>query len=422
MDPSPSKGEHSGASPLPNGVPLRRSEWREATSDDFHESFGEDLRGVLDVNTWRVGADLSQEYTRIEQEVRSAVEREDVHQQRIRDHVFPKLRIGDNLPKNVGDHLARRDLIERVYHGLLFNGGVEACDGAVQVHETLPLTIYQIGVSLVSYGGDQGTWSHRLYRKDLRQECSDPMEEVLEILRRRSQRDQADRAEGGSGELIQRALIAYAERAILLRRSKAPWLMGHGNPINYELLTGGALLELMVEGTRVVKELVEKHQKFVFVASEPKERLLMSIGHALRPMEYFIVDTLDKQVERWLHQARFTVGVDRELDWDGEHISPAEWIPRFIEQVAAKIVVGLFRASEFAPAQLFYAHVDHADLAAHIVIADSRLQEHRGFPMLIEMARHVCGTVFSGTLDSLTNSAYAAAGAPWRYSRSNRGR
>ena len=61
----------------------------------------------------------------------------------------------------------------------------------------------------------------------------------------------------------------------------------------------------------------------------------------------------------------------------------------FIKTVASKVVVGLFRATHFAPAQKFYAHVDHADLAAHIVLADSMMQEHRGFPLLADMARRV---------------------------------
>lgn len=41
---------------------------------------------------------------------------------------------------------------------LLFNGAVEACDGTSVEHGTLPVTITQIGVCLVSYQGDQGSW------------------------------------------------------------------------------------------------------------------------------------------------------------------------------------------------------------------------------------------------------------------------
>jgi len=419
MDLSPLPPESNGTGRL-SADPLRPTADTTGTAADFRAAFGEDLDGVLDVHSWHAGADLTHEYVRIEREVREAIRSEDSHQGWIRRTAFPRLRDAKDAPPSAGEHEARLDLIEQIHSGLLFRGGVEACHGALQVHDTLPLTVYQIGVSLVSYSGDQGTWSQRLFRRDLRHESPDPEEDLLKLLESRSRRDSN---EGGSGELIQRALLHYAERAILLRRSQAPWLLGPGNPVPYELLTGGGLLDLMVAGTNTVRELVEKRTKFLFVASEPRNRLWLSIGNALRPMEYFIVTTLDQQLNDWLEQERFKVGVTRTLDWDGEQISPAQWIPRFIQRVASRIVVGLFRASAIAPAQLFYAHVDHADLAAHIAIADARLQEHRGYPMLLEMARHVSSTVFSSTLQNLTDAAYAAAGAPWRYaSRSSPGR
>jgi hypothetical protein len=52
------------------------------------------------------------------------------------------------------------------------------------------------------------------------------------------------------------------------------------------------------------------------------------------------------------------------------------------------------------------------------------LQEHRGFPLLIDVAHHVCSSVFGGSLQALTELAYAAAGEPWRYfsESSTRGR
>jgi hypothetical protein len=78
-----------------------------------------------------------------------------------------------------------------------------------------------------------------------------------------------------------------------------------------------------------------------------------------------------------------------------------------------------------APAQVFYAHAEHAHLVAHIAIADSALQEHRGFPLLIDLADNVCTSVFGGsTLHGLLATAYADAGTPWRYlsERTTRGR
>jgi hypothetical protein len=391
----------------------------------FRDSFGEDLAGVLDLGTWRPGGDLAQEYERIEREVRRATAAEDDLQRRIRANIFPKLFDPASAPPGGGVYAANGDVLRLIHRGLLFNGGVEACDGTVAVHDTLPLTIYQIGVSLVSYRGDRGTWHQRLFRRDLTQRGLDPVEETLRVLQRRSERTALNHAAPADqlGELARKTVMDYAERAILLRQSSAVWLMGHGNPVTYELLTGADILELMTAGTTVMRDLIEKHRKFVFVASEPRERFLLTIGQALPPMHYAIVCTLQDRLERWFHQYRFTAEGPDELLWDGEPIAPPQWIPRFLERVASQVVVGVYRAAPSAPAQLFYAHADHAHTAAHLVLADSMFQEHRGFPLLLDLAHHVCATVFGGSLQYLTETAYAAAGAPWRYfsERSTRG-
>ena len=50
-----------------------------------------------------------------------------------------------------------------------------------------------------------------------------------------------------------------------------------------------------------------------------------------------------------------------------------------------------------------------------MVLADSMLQEHRGRPLLTDMAKHVCASVFGNSLEALTQTAYASAGVPWGY-------
>jgi hypothetical protein len=387
------------------------------SSQDFRDSFGVDLREVLDVGTWRSGDDLAAEYPRIEREVREALAAETDIERRTRHHVFPKLFDPAVGPPGAGAYAANLDALKLIHRGLLFNGGVEACDGTVHRHDTLPLTIYQVGVGLVSYRGDRGTWHHRLFRRDLRQRGGDPVEEALQALERRSQRAALNHSTPSDrlGELAHHTLMQYAERAVLLYRSTAVWRMGHGNPVTYELLTGADMLELMLAATAVLRELIEKQRKFVFVASEPREHLLLTLGQALPPLHYAIVDTLDNRLRGWFHQRRFTLESAGELTWDGEPLAPTEWIPRFLERVASQVAVGVYRASRTAPAQLFYAHVEHAHTAAHIVLADSMFQEQRGFPLLIDLAHHLCAGVFGGTLRYLTETAYAAAGAPWRY-------
>ena len=254
------------------------------SAQEFEGQFGESILQTMDVERWRLGNDLDQEYHRIEREVREAEQIETEKVKQIREEFFPQLAKWPNMPKNAGKHEATTENISSVHRGLLFNGGVEACDGSVQTHETLPLTIYQIGVSLVSYSGDQGSWGQRLFRHDLRQKGVE-VEELIDFLKRRANRDSSAQVPGQDrfSELVQKAILDYAERAILSRRSRAPWRLGHGNPLTYELLTGGNNLDIMVGATHVIRELVEVHQKFVFVAGEPREALFRTIGQALTP-------------------------------------------------------------------------------------------------------------------------------------------
>jgi len=398
------------------GPPVYDAELPSFSADEFRDSFGEDLGQTLDLATWRTDVNLTDEYRRIETEVRLAVEKEGEYQRHIRRDIFPRLQWGE-VP-GCGVHEIPIGDIETVHRGLLFNGGVEACDGTNQDHDTLPLTIHQIGVSLVSYAGDRGTWHQRLFRRDLRLSNRDPVEEVLELLERRGRRaavNHSNRHDAFS-ELFQRALMSYAERAILLRRSNAVWRMGHGSPAPLELLTGGGLVELMVQATRIVRELVEQHQKFVFIASEPKERALMTIGQALHPLEYAIVQTLEDRIAHTLDMVHFGDSAGADLRWDGDRLTPQGWLARFRDQVAPRVVVGVYRASPVAPPQVFYAHADHADVAARIAVADSILQQERGFPLLIDLADRVCSSIYGGgSLQDLTAAAYAASGVPWRY-------
>lgn len=401
---------------MPPGV--QDSALPEITSEAFVATFGEELRRTLDVGTWTAGEDLATLYRRTEEEIRAAVATEDRVLQQIRAEVFPRLRRAVGAPRGAGVYRAERAVLEGVHRGLLLNGGVEACDGTRQVHDTLALTIYQIGVSLVSYRGDQGTFGQRFFRRDLRVAISDPVQEMLALLEGRARRGGVNQPEARDAisALMQRGIMAYAERAILLRRSTAPWRLGHGNPAPYELLTGSGNLDLMVEATALLRELIEGHQKFLFVASEPSDRLLLTIGQALLPGHYAIVYSLRDWISEIVMQGHYRGQPVTTARWDGEQLSYEGWIRRFLDTVAPQVVVGVYRATLLAPAQVFYAHVEHAALAAHIAIADSLLQEHRGFPLLIDLADSVCRGVFGGdTLSGPVATAYADAGAPWRF-------
>ena len=376
-------------------------------SATFETAFGEKLSQTLDLDTWMLGEDIMSAYGRLEQEVAEALAKESEYRQKIRELVFSRLKDAQGAPKNAGVYQASRENLERIHSGLLFNGGVEACDGTSIVHDTIPLTITQIGVSLVSYNGQQGSWVHRLFRRDLRARVSDPVQEVLDVLDRRERREAQGVRVDSLSELARRGIMAYAERAILAQKSDATWRMGHGNPAPYELLTGlwssqRSRIELSLN---LIRWYVLEHKRFVFVPSAPRKRHWLTIGNALNPLEFAILQTLKPDIQHMIDTGGYR---------DESGVRPA--MRTFCNQVAPHIVVGLYRVWEGSPPYLFYAHVDHAEMAAHIAMADSVLQEHRGFPMLIDLADTVCRTTFG--IDSFVPSvqmAYTDAGQPFRY-------
>lgn len=376
--------------------------------EEYAAAYGERLEQTLDLDTWHGGEELARLYERLEVEVQEAVLREDEVRARIRQVVFPYLRGRRGVPSGAGVYQTTVARIEQTHRGYLFNGAVEACDGNCIPHDTLPLTIVQIGVCLVSYRGDQGAWVHRLFRRDLRMSGTDPVSETLDLLERRRRRagyDQESRRDYLSS-LAQRGIMAFAERAALLKRSSAPWRMGHGNPAAFELLTGSGMAELAERSLGLLEELILGHQRFVYVVSAPSNRMFLTIGNALNPLEYAIVDTLEEYL-RGVAEGHYRGG-----PWG--RMKPR--LDAFVREAGPKVVVGLYRATPIAPAHMFYAHVDHAHEAAHIAMADGALQEHRGFPMLLTLADSVCSAIFGAeSFVPQVQLAYTDAGAPYRY-------
>ncbi len=400
-----------------DGDPLDESSVDELLAmeaNQFQAAFGESVENPLDIDTWQLGDDLSTMYRALEQEVAQAVEQEGRIRERIRSELFPAVFTHPQAPPQAGCYTVDVATLERIHRGLLFNGGVEACDGTSLVHDTLPITIAQIGVSLVSYQGNQGTWVHRLYRRDLRVGGLDPIEEAMALLERRRRRDSTDAqsARDKLSDFLQRGIMAYAERAILLHKSEALWRMGHGHPVPYELLTGGGLvidgdMPLLRYSMRMWRELLMEQTRWVFVTSAPSDRVLLTLGDALHPLEFALVGT-PLQSMRDIAAGHLPSGKD------GKGLKSE--VQAFVEELGPQIVIGLYRASSQAPARLFYAHRDHACLAASIAMADSVLQEHRGFPMLIDLADTVCRSTFgSSTFRGYIEQAYTEAGTPFRY-------
>lgn len=410
----------------PPAVPPAPRPAHGVTSDDFRRAFGEPLGEVLSLRSWRPGIDLVQEYARLEREVAEAVQFEGEMQAQVRREVFPRLKESRAAPPEAGHYtdVTPAD-IAATHRGLLFNGGVECADGTCQTHDTLALTVYRVGVSLVSYRGDRGSWATQLFRKDLRERRGDPTEEMLALLEARGRRaglnqhDQRDKL----SELAQRTVMSHAEARVLLEEAGAPWRVGHGSPAPYQLLAGAGNPDVAIESIKVLRDLLAGHKRFVYVSSEPADRVLLNLGQALRPLEYLIVGTLDERLAAFVDDLTFGGPVTVDDRWDDTKLTPAKWVRRFQDDVAARVLYGVYRASWLAPPQVFYAHRDHFETAARIALADSVLLPDRGFPLLIDLADRACKAVYGGgSLTELANAAYARHAPPFRYGseRANR--
>ena len=155
-----------------------------ADSDPFSRAFGDRLGRILDPASWTAGADLASTYARLEQEVRASVHQERRIRNTLRERLLPRIEAAGLAGPKSGVYRATPEQIGRIHSGLLLNGRVEACDGIAMTHDTLAMTFIQLGVCMVSYDGDQQTWSQRMFRRDLRSDGSDALSEMLDVLDR----------------------------------------------------------------------------------------------------------------------------------------------------------------------------------------------------------------------------------------------
>src|SRR5260370_11040942 len=230
----------------------------------------------------------------------------------------------------------------------------------------------------------------------------------MALLERRRRRDSTDAqsARDKLSDFTRRGIMEYAERAILLHKSEALWRMGHGHPVPYELLTGGGLviegdMPLLRYSMKMWRELLMQQTRWVIVTSAPSDRVLLTLGDALRPLEFALVGT-PLQSMRDIAAGHLPSGKGLKAE-----------VQAFVEELGPQVVIGLYRASSQAPARLLYAHRAHACLAAAIAMADIALQEHHGFPIVIDLSATVCRSTFvSSTSRGFIDQAYTEAGHP----------
>jgi hypothetical protein len=136
--------------------------------DEYATAYGETLAETLDLDSWETGFDLGALYGRVEAEIGPAIEQERRIQDTVRRELFPLLAEAHDAPPEAGVHSAELADLEDVTRKVLFSGELETCDGTTSTHDTLLVTVTQIGICLISYQGHELALSQRLFRRDLR--------------------------------------------------------------------------------------------------------------------------------------------------------------------------------------------------------------------------------------------------------------
>jgi hypothetical protein len=330
----------------------------------------------------------------------------------VRAHLHKRLREESHDPE-AGICTVTSAELREAWKRHLVTGEVEACDGTRVTHDSVPLTVHQIGVCLTTYTVRGQSFGYRLFRHDITQREDNPIDALEHFMRRRATTDdaealgvdQSDEAPSMSS-LKARAVMTYAERAMLLKRSKAPWRLGHGSALPYEILVGAGDRSLIERSITLLHELLAGHTRWIFVPSRVADRGLKTVATALSPLEYAVIGD-----SRHVINGYFREGYQRP-----NHYELRTQLHQLRDEVARDVMQCVCRASAFAPGQMFYAHRDHVHEAARIVMADSVLAEHRGFPNLIGLADALCKQLFDARgLADTVEATYARMHQPYVY-------
>lgn len=355
--------------------------------DDFKKVYGEDFSNAVNIDTWHLGENLAELYQNLERELVAAKKDELQTHRAFREKIFPAIKNAGNTPQaGLHTEVNSESVIEKIHAGFLFNGAVTACGSVSAIFDTVPVSITQIGVCLVNYQGQHGSYSHRFFRRDLRYKGEDPLQEALDLIERRRGNDFSGESKSKLSNLAIRGIKAYAEKAILLEKSQSTWLMGTGSPTPYELMTGfwASRKEMKDRSISLMKKMVTEHKRFVYVQNSDHNKELWTLGNALLPLEFLVLDTMEDNLKHMVASG----GTRGDFRSDYE---------KFASEIGSQIVYGVYRVSKLAPPKIFYSHIDHIQTAAAIAMADSALQLHVGAPMLLDLADSLCKSAFGKT-------------------------
>ncbi|HEV3449196.1 MAG TPA: hypothetical protein VG099_31455 [Gemmataceae bacterium] len=375
---------------------------RLVTDGELERALSRSLREVLDLKNWDENAGLEKLATAIPRFVASSAENDRRYRETIRSEVFRCLHTFSDAPKHAGVYTVQDQHLRDVYRNCLLCGDVEAVNGVSATHEGVAAALVAIGICLVRYDGKVNSWRTTFLRHDQPLKAENVLQEIREVLDRRSRRSPAGSGPGAGRDrltyLLRRGVMAAAERKTLLNKAKARWRMGHGMPAPLELLTGSGSMSLIDETLPVLDRLLLQHTRWIFVLSPGSNFALATMANALEKGQIAIFQKGKAALDDILERGHFSHGYRRKVE-------------EFALRLGEVMVVGGFRATQHAPGQVFLAHTEHSLAAAVLAMADACLQPLRGFPLLLDLAA-LSARVFLGmeAFQGMVESAYAKAG------------
>ena len=385
--------------------------------EDFDKGLRDAVDDALNVSSWTSGERMGELEERLQRHVRFAVDNETEMAPRVIQTVKDNIKDAKDASPESGVYSVTPEQISGACGSVLFNGLVEACDGTRVTYDTLPISVIQIGICMSSYLGDGEPISigHRLFRHDIVRKNGNAVDEVLAFIQRRARKSRSNENGEMSGisDMMVRAIMGYGERFLLTEKSKKPWRMGHGTPMPYEMMTGSGSGKIIQASLDLLPKLLAEHKKFVFVPSDTADAEIKTIANSLRPLQYAVLTNTRYVIDRY---TKYVDDGNLSDSYRGEYRNFRPRLISFRDGIASKVLIGVYKASHFSPGNIFYAHEDHVHEAALIAMADSALQEHRGFPNLIDIADRLCrGTFEPSGIAASVNSVFAEKGEPFRY-------
>lgn len=257
----------------------------------------------------------------------------------------------------------------------LFGGNVCAVDGTLSIVPSTSGGRARIGVVATSYKSDKIERVVYVSYRQLAGPASSPTEYFKKL-----------KSVNTWSGLFMRAVMAYAERDLALRRPEQ-WKFVHGELIPYELRTGLGRTRALPQCLSLGAKLVES-KTAVGVVEGSEDIDLLNAVEMLDRFDYVEARGLDHELTEYLKGSPDPDNPGERLR--GAHFNPEDHkrFEEFIAQHARQIKIGIFKVG--LKPFIFHAHADNFDQAAALVMVDASMQALRGFPLLLDYADHIC--------------------------------